>query len=205
MSLRSVVVLRDATEDLAKLDFQNLALARENQQLVRTMSIIRAIQERIQEAATVDDLYTSTVRTLTSDLPMDCAALLDVDIKTRRVRALASKGLPRISQNIRLNRFSSGGELLKPAFVNSSSSLRPLDAHIVEAFGCPFFLWYPMTNEEGGAMVMYVGNKTEALLLKRPFSNASLETIGTIAAVVLLRRDRIVKYAYALDSEKHYM
>jgi len=185
--------LDDATKDLAKLDLHNLSLTRQKKQAIATFNFIKIMQEKIEEAFTVNDLYVSIVKALTSELSMDSSMLIKINYKTKKIILLASKGLSKNVRVLKLDNKISKKELLNPTFVNSKSSLKPFHLWIRKAFKFPYFVWYPIIDEGGGILVLFIGNSFEDMVLKHPFSEASLELLGAISSVILLRRDNIAK------------
>jgi PAS domain S-box-containing protein len=178
---------------LAKLDLLNLTLTQQKRQAVAALNFIKITQEKSEKAFTIDDLYTNVVKALTDDLFMDSSALLRINFKTRKISLLASSGLRTNLKYLKLDENVSKQEILEPTLVNSKSSPQSFHTFVINSFQFPYFVWYPITDEEDGTLILFVGNRIEDLMSKQPFSQASLETFGAISSVILLRRDNIVK------------
>ena len=185
--------LAETAKELARLDLLNLTLTQQKRQAVAAFNFINVMQEKIEEALTIDDLYSNIVKALTTDLFMDSSSLLRIDFNTRDIFILASSGLTENLKYLKLDENISKKEVLKPTFINSKSSLQAFHTFVINHFQFPYFVWHPLVDEEEGALVLFVGNKFEDLMSKQPFSEASLETLGAISAVISLRRDNIVK------------
>ena len=185
--------LEELTRDLARLDLNNLNLTLQKQQALAAFNFIKIMHEKIEKAFTVDDLYESIIKALYTDLSMDSSALLKINYKTKKVSVSVSEGF---SENIKVLKFNTGfkkQELLTPTFINSNSSLQPFHQWIKKSFSIPYFVWYPFTDGKDETLVLFVGNKIEDMMFRQPFSATSLETLGAIASVILLRRDNIIK------------
>lgn len=185
--------LEEAAKELAKLDLLNLTLTQQKRQAIAAFNFINVMQEKIEEALTIDDLYSNIVKALTTDLFMDSSSLLRIDFNTRDIFILASSGLTENLKYLKLDENISKKEVLSPTFVNSKSYLHALHAFVIDNFKFPYFVWYPIAEEKDGALVLFVGNKFEDLISKQPFSEASIETFGAISSVISLRGDNIVK------------
>ena len=185
--------LEEAAKELAKLDLLNLTLTQQKRQAVAAFNFINVMQEKIEEALTIDDLYSNIVKALTTALFMDSSALLRIDFNTRDIFILASSGLTENLKYLKLDENISKKEVLNPTFVNSKSSLHAFHTFVVKSFEFPFFIWHPIVDEEDGLIVLFVGNRFEDLVSKQPFSDANLETFRAISSVISLRRDNIVK------------
>jgi len=185
--------LEEAAKEIAKLDLLNLTLTQQKRQAVAAFNFINVMQEKIEEALTIDDLYSNIVKALTTDLFMDSSSLLRIDFNTRDIFILASSGLTENLKYLKLDENISKKEVLNPTFVNSKSSLHAFHTFVVKSFEFPFFIWHPIVDEEDSLIVLFVGNRFEDLVSKQPFSEASLETLGAISSVISLRRDNIVK------------
>jgi|GEM_PF-1063001 len=185
------VQLEDATKELARLDLLNLTLTRQKRQAIAAFHLIKVMQEKIQRAFTIGELYFNVVKALTSELFMDSAAVLRINFETKDISLLASAGLPENLKCLKLYKNIAKQQLLNPTLVNSKSPLQSFHTFIRKSFKCPYFTWYPMADEEGGTLVLFVGNRVEDLVSKQPFSEESLETFGAISSVILLRRDNI--------------
>jgi PAS domain S-box-containing protein len=183
--------LEEVSKELAKLDLLNLTLTQQKRQTIAAFNFIRIMQEKLEEAFTVDDLYSNIVKALTTDLFMDSSALLRVDFNTRNIFILSSSGLPENLVSLKLDDNISKQEVIKPTFVSSSSSLQAFHKFVIKSFTFPYFVWRPIVDEEGGLIVLFVGNRFEDLVSKQPFSEASLETFGAISSVISLRRANI--------------
>ena len=85
--------LEEAAKELAKLDLLNLTLTQQKRQAIAAFNFINVMQEKIEKALTIDDLYSNIVKALTTDLFMDSSALLRIDFNTRDIFILASSGL----------------------------------------------------------------------------------------------------------------
>jgi PAS domain S-box-containing protein len=183
--------LEEAAKELARLDLLNLTLTRQRRQAVAAFHLIKVLQEKIEKALTADDMYLNVVKTLTSELFMDSAAVLRINFETRDIFLLASVGLPENIKGLKLDKNITKQQLLDPTFVNRKSSLQSFHKFVRKSFKYPYFIWYPIADEEGETLVLFVGNKVEDLVSKQPFSEQSLETFGAISSVILLRRDNI--------------
>ncbi|MFH1702129.1 MAG: PAS domain S-box protein [Nitrospirota bacterium] len=185
--------LEEAAKELAKLDLLNLTLTQQKRQAVAAFNFINVMQEKIEKALTIDDLYSNIVKALTTDLFMDSSALLRIDFNTKDIFILASSGLTENLKYLKLDENISKKEVLNPTFVNSKSSLHAFHTFVVKSFEFPFFIWHPIVDEEDGLIVLFVGNRFEDLVSKQPFSDANFETFRAISSVISLRRDNIVK------------
>jgi PAS domain S-box-containing protein len=185
--------LEEVAKELARLDLLNLTLVQQKRQAVAAFHFIRIIQGKIEKALTIDDLYLNVVKALTSDLLLNSAALLQVNYKTRDISTLASAGLPENLKRFKISRNISKQRLLEPTFANSKSSLQVFHKFVIKSFKFPYFVWHPVADEENSTLVLFVGNRFEDLVLKQPFSEASLEIFGAISSVILLRRENIVR------------
>ena len=183
--------LEDATKELARLDLLNLTLTQQKRQAIAAFHFIKVLQEEVEKAFTPGDLYLNVVKTLTSELSMDCAAVLRINFETGAISLLASAELPQEMKRLKLDKDIARQPLLKPTFINSKSSLRSFHKFLRKSFKFPYFVWYPFVDEEDGTLVLFAGNRVEDLVSKQPFSEASLETFGAISSVMLLRRDNI--------------
>jgi len=185
--------LAETAKELARLDLLNLTLTQQKRQAVAAFNFINVMQEKIEEALTIDDLYSNIVKALTTDLFMDSSSLLRIDFNTRDIFILASSGLTENLKYLKLDENISKKEVLNPTFVNSKSSLHAFHTFVVKSFEFPFFIWHPIVDEEDSLIVLFVGNRFEDLVSKQPFSDANLETFRAISSVISLRRDNIVK------------
>ncbi|MFX0162801.1 MAG: PAS domain-containing protein, partial [Candidatus Hodarchaeota archaeon] len=183
--------LEEITKELARLDLLNIKLTQQKRQAIAAFNFIKFIQEKIEKASTIDDLYFNIVNVMTAHLFMDSSALLKINFETKDVSILASAGLSEDLKGLKLDETVSKQELVKPTFVSSKSSLQSFQEFVRDGFKFPYFVWYPIADEEDGTLVLFVGNKVEDTVLKQPFSEESLETFGAIASVILLRRDNI--------------
>ena len=194
--------LEETTKELAKLDLLNLTLTQQKRQAVAAFNFINIMQEKIEEALTIDDLYSNIVKALTTDLFMDSSALLRIDFNTRDIFILASSGLTENLKCLKLGENISKQEVLNPTFVNSKSSLHAFHTFVVKSFEFPFFIWHPIEDEEDGLTVLFVGNRFEDLVSKQPFSDANLETFRAISSAISLRRANIVNIQERLRRKK---
>jgi PAS domain S-box-containing protein len=194
--------LEETSKELARLDLLNLILTQQKRQAIAAFNFIKIMQEKIEEAFSIDDLYSNVVKALTNNFFMDSSAVLRIDFNTRDIFLLASSGLTENLKYLKLDENISKQEILTPTFVNSNSFLHALHTFVVNNFRFPYFVWYPITDEEAGLIVLFVGNKFEDLVLKQPFSEASLETFGAISSVILLRREYITKTQEILRSKE---
>ncbi len=185
--------LEKVTKELSRLDLLNLTLTQQRRQAIAAFNFITIMEAKIKKAFTIDNLYLNVVRAITSDLFMDSSALLRINYENRDISILASSGLLENLKCLKLDENISEQETLKPTFVNSESSLQTFHKFIISSFKFPFFIWYPILDEEDGTLVLFVGNRFEDLMSKQPFSETSLETFGAISAVILLRRGSIIK------------
>jgi PAS domain S-box-containing protein len=185
--------LEEATKELVRLDLKNLILTQEKKQAFAAFNFIKIIQEKIESAFTLDDLYLNVVKAITDDLCMDSAAFLKINRITRDISISSSSGLPKNNELLKLDRSIPDQEVFKPTFVNSNSSLLTFHRFIINSFMHPFFIWYPIRDENDGTVVLFAGNKFEDLMSKQPFSETSLAAFGAISSVVLLRKDNIAK------------
>jgi two-component system sensor histidine kinase UhpB len=185
--------LEEVTKELARLDLRNLILTREKKQAFTAFNFIKIIQEKIESAFTLDDLYLDVVKAITDDLCMDSAALLKINRITRDIFILSSSGLPKNRKLLKIDGGIPDQEIFKPTFVNSKCSLQTFHKFIINSFKHPFFIWYPIENEDDGTLVLFAGNTFEDLMSKQPFSETSLEAFGAISSVVLLSKDNIAK------------
>jgi PAS domain S-box-containing protein len=183
--------LEEATKELARLDLLNLTLTQQKRQATAAFHFIKVLQEKVEKALTTDDLYLNVVKALTSELSMDSAAVLRINFETRDISLLASAGLPEKLKGLKLDEDIATQQLLGPTFINSKSSLQSFHEFVRKSFRYPYFVWYPIADEEDGTVVLFVGNRVEDLVSKQPFSEISLETFGAISSVILLRRDSI--------------
>jgi signal transduction histidine kinase len=183
--------LEDATRELTRLDLLNLTLTLQKRQATAAFNFIKIIHERAEQSPTVEELYTSVVETIASDLFVDSAALLHVNLDTLEFSVIASTGMGDDIRSFGLTG-ENGRDHLEPAVINKDSFPGPFHLSLREHLGSPYFVWYPILEENGGALALYAGNGTEDLVSKQPFSEASLEIYGAIASVLLLRRDNII-------------
>ena len=183
--------LEDTTRELTRLDLLNLTLTLQKRQATAAFNFIKVMHERAEQSPTVEELYISVVETIASDLFVDSAALLHIDLDTLEFSVIASIGL---GDDIRSFELAGehGRDHLEPAISNKDSLPRPFHLSLREHLGFPYFVWYPIPEKSGGALALYAGNRTEDLVSKQPFSEASLEIYGAIASVLLLRRDNII-------------
>src|SRR3989304_1863277 len=185
--------LAETPKEPARPDLLNLTLTQQKRQAVAAFNFINVMQEKIEEALTIDDLHSNIVKALTTDLFMDSSSLLRIDFNTRDIFILASSGLTENLKYLKLDENISKKEVLNPTFVNSKSSLHAFHTFVVKSFEFPFFIWHPIVDEEDSLIVLFVGNRFEDLVSKQPFSDANLETFRAISSVISLRRDNIVK------------
>jgi PAS domain S-box-containing protein len=185
--------LEETSKELARLDLLNLILTQQKGQAIAAFNFIKIMQEKIEESFSVDELYWNVVKTLTNNFFMDSSAVLRIDFNTRDIFILASSGLKENLKYLKLDENISKKEVLTPTFVNSKSFLYTLHTFVVNNFRFPYFVWYPIADEEAGLIILFVGNNFEDLVLKQPFTDASLETFGAISSVILLRREYITK------------
>ncbi len=185
--------LEEATKGLARLDLLNLTLTQQKRQAIAAFNFIKVMHEKIEKALTIDDLYLNVVKALTSDLFMDSSALLRINFKTKEISIIASSGLPENLKCLKLDENISKQQILEPTFVNSKSSLQTFHKFVRNSFKLPYLFWHPIADEWDGALVLFVGNRTEDLMSKQPFSEISLKTLGAISSVILLRRDNIAR------------
>ena len=183
--------LEDITRELTRLDLLNLTLTLQKRQATAAFNFIKVMHQRAEQSPTVEELYTSVVETIVSDLFVDSAALLHVDLDTSEFSVIASVGLGDDIRRIELAG-ENGRDYLEPAIINKDSLPRPFHLSLREHLGSPYFVWYPIPEGNGRALALYAGNRTEDLVSKQPFSEASLEIYGAIASVLLLRRDNII-------------
>src|SRR3972149_7124561 len=162
--------LEEAAKEIAKLDLLNLTLTQQKRQAVAAFNFINVMQEKIEEALTIDDLYSNIVKALTTDLFMDSSSLLRIDFNTRDIFILAFSGLTENLKYLKLDENISKKEVLNPTFVNSKSSLHAFPTFVVKSFEFPFFIWHPIVDEEDSLIVLFVGNRFEDLVSKQPFS-----------------------------------
>jgi PAS domain S-box-containing protein len=185
--------LEKVTKELSRLDLLNLTLTQQKRQAIAAFNFITIMEAKIKKAFTIDNLYLNVVKAITSDLFMDSSAFLRINYENRDISILASSGLLENLKCLKLDENISEQETLKPTFVDSKSSLQTFHKFIISSFKFPFFIWYPILDEEDGMLVLFVGNRFEDLMSKQPFSETSLETFGAISAVILLRRGSIIK------------
>jgi len=185
--------LEEATKELARLDLRNLVLTQEKKQAFAAFNLIKIMQEKIESAFTLNDLYLNVVNAITTDLYMDSAAILKINRITGDISILSSSGLPENSKFLKLDRSIPDQEVFKATFVNSNSPLKTFHRFVIIRFKHPYFIWYPIGDEDDGTLVLFTGNKFEDLMLKQPFSETSLEAFGAISSVILLRKDNIAK------------
>ena len=178
---------------MARLDLLNLTLTQQKRQALAAFNFIKIMQEKIEKAFTVDDLYLNVVKAITTDLSMDAAALLKINRTTRDISIVASAGLPENMKPLKLDEHIPEQEILKPTFTNSKSSLLEFHMFVIGSFTFPYFIWYPVAEERDSALVLFAGNRFEDLMSKQPFSEASLDTFGALSSVIFLRRDNIAK------------
>jgi len=183
--------LEEASKELARLDLLNLTLNQQKRQAVAAFNFIRIMQEKIEEALTINDLYSNVVKGITSDLFMDSSAILKVNYKTRNITILALAGLSKSLKTLKLSKNISKQQLLEPTFSNSKSPLKAFHKFVINSFKFPYFVWYPIVDEKDATLVLFIGNRVEDLVKKQPFSDASLETFGAVSSVISLRRDNI--------------
>ena len=187
--------LEEATRELTRLDLLNLELTLQKGQALAAFRFIEILHEQTGLSATVDDLYDTVVEIVTTDLSVDMAALLRVDLRTRCVSALAAVGLPDSAKALEPAAEIRRQTFLEPAFVNSQSPLDAFSLFVRDQLGAPYFIWYPIVEEGDDALVLFAGNRTENLVSKQPFSQASLEIYGAISSALLLRRDQTFRLA----------
>jgi PAS domain S-box-containing protein len=185
--------LEETAKELARLDLLNHTLTQQNRQAIAAFNFIKIMHEKVEKAFTIEGLYSNVVKSITSELFMDSAALLRIDFKNNGVTILASVGLPEDLEDLKLDRDISKEDSLEPTFISSKSTLQVFHKFIKDKFKFPYFVWYPITDEEDGTLVLFVGNKYENLIKKQPFSEAILETFGAIASAIYLRKDNIAK------------
>jgi len=185
--------LENVTKELARLDLLNLTLTQRKRQAIAAFNFITIMQAKIKKTFTIDDLFLNVVKAITSDLFMDSSALLRINYENQDISMLASSGLLENLKCLKLDENISKQEILKPTFVNSKSSLQTFHKFVINSFKFPFFIWYPIVDEEDGILVLFGGNRFEDLMSKQPFSETSLEIFGAISSVILLRRDSIIK------------
>ena len=181
--------LEETTRELTRADVQLAALGLQKRQAVAAFNFIRIMHERTVEATTVDDLCSSVVEAITSDLAMDAAAVLDVDTETREGSVLASSGFP---DDTRLSQILADSALLEPGYISSESPLQPALDDLKEALDFPHAIWYPETDRSGRAWVLLAANRREDLGLKQPFTEATLEILGAVSSSLLSQRARIL-------------
>ena len=184
--------LDETAQELTRLDLRNLTLGQEKRQALAAFKFIRVMHEKVERASTVDGLYLSAVKTIVSDLYVDSSALFRVDPETGEVTILASSGLPESIEGIHLSQGVSKQEILTPAFSNNKTAPQSFHQAVRSSFRVPYFVWYPIAEEEDGMLVLFAGNRIEDMVFKQPFSEASLETFGAISSAILMRRDNIV-------------
>ena len=183
--------LEDITRELTRLDLLNLTLTLQKRQATAAFNFIKIMHQRAEQSPTVEELYASVVETIASDLFADSAALLHIDFDKLELSVIASIGLGDDIRSFPLTG-ENGRDHLEPAIIHKDSLPSPFHLSLREHLGSPYFVWYPIPEERGGALALYAGNKTEDLVSKQPFSEASLEIYGAIASVLLLRRDNII-------------
>ena len=185
--------LDDITKDLARLDLASLNLTRQKKQAVDTLTFINIMQEKVEESFTIDDLYKNFLQALTMDLSMGSSALLKINHETGKISLIASKNLSKSVIFAEPDKKISRNELLCPTFINSKSSLKPVHLWIKSVLRFPYFVWYPFSEENDGKLVLFLGNTSEDIVSNQPYSETSLDNLGALTSVILLKRDNIVK------------
>jgi len=193
--------LEEVSKELARLDLLNFTLTQQKRQVLSAFNLIKLLEERVHQVSTLEDLYRVVVSTLVSELFVDGAALVRVDLKVGELLVLESAGFQVEKKVLKIGEGISHKELLEPTFVNSDSFLKPLHRFLKESFRFPFFVWSPVL-ETGEGLVLFVGNRVENLMEKQPFSAESLEMFEAIASVTSLRRDNILKTQQMLQERE---
>jgi len=194
--------VENSAKEISRLDRYNLILHRENKRVLTAFNYIKILQEKTQEALTVKDLYHNIVNTITSDLKMDSAVLLSVDLKNRRFSIIASSGLKYDKKEIIFDENISENDILSPAYASKSSNIRPFHNFIIKSFDFPYFIWHPFSDEKKGSFAIFAGNIGEDMLTRLPFSEESLTTFGAITSAIILRKDNILKTMELIKSKE---
>jgi len=184
--------LEEASSELTRLDVQNLALSLQYRQALGAFHFIRVLHGQAERASTVAELHASAVRAVATDLSTDVAALFWLELETGGVRFLTSMGMGEIGDGVSLRRAIREEDAATPVYVNSRTGLSAFQESVRTCLGVPYFVWHPLAVKEGRILVLFGGNRSEDMMLRQPFSDASLETFGAIASVMALRRDSIV-------------
>lgn len=184
--------LEEVSRELARLDLLNFTLTQKKRQALSAFNLIRFIEKKVHQTFVVEELYRVVVNTLVSELFVDGAALVWVDLKLRELMVLDLAGFQLEKKVIKVGEGISQRELMKPDFVNSSSYLKPFHLFLREIFQFPYFVLSPVLEKEGG-LALFVGNRFENLMERQPFSEESLEMFEAIISVTSLRRDNILK------------
>lgn len=186
--------LEEASKELARLDLLILTMSQQKRQAFSAFHLIKLMQEKVYQAITVKDLYQIVVRTLVSELFLDRAVLLKINLQNRELSICASEGFSEAQKVFKINEARTQEEILRPHFVNSRSSLSPFQKFLRECFQTPFFIWSPVPlGEDQEGLVLFAGNQFENLMEKQPFSETNLEMFEAIMSATLLRRDNILK------------
>jgi len=185
--------LEEVAGQLAKLDLLNLELTRQKKQAVEFFNFIRLLYEKAEESATIEQLYKNTVDALTSEMQLDGSAIIRVDTIDKRVDILTSSGI-----EVPVNQFEFEEEiqrekLEKPMLVNSETEPDYFQDLIIQELRFPFFVLYPLNIGEQSVISLFIGNKSEDILLKHKFSPETYNLLGAIAPMVILREENIEK------------
>ncbi len=184
--------LEEVSRELARLDLLNFTLTQKKRQALSAFNLIRLLEKKVHQTFVVEELYRVVVNTLVSELFVDGAALVWVDLKVGELMVLDSAGFQVEKKVFKVGEGISQNDLLEHDFVNSSSSLKPFHLFLREIFQFPYFVWSPVLENEGG-LALFVGNRFENLMERQPFSEESLEMFEAIVSVISLRRDNILK------------
>jgi PAS domain S-box-containing protein len=185
--------LEEAAKDLARADLVSVGLTREKRLAMTAFNFIMALHQQVERAHTTEDLYQHVVKVIRTELVVDCAAILDVDLATRMVSVLAAEGLAEQVVPIELDRSIDEGHLLEAAVLGNETAGLSSHRFVERAFDFPLFVWYPMESNGEGLTVLYAGSQAADHLAGQPFSELTVKIFGAIASTMMLRKDSIEK------------
>lgn len=185
--------LEKAAQKIVKLKSQNLSLTLQKNQIFNVFHIVKTLHEKVEKIFLIDDLYKRVIDTLVSDLSMDAAAFLKINCNSTKTTFLTYKGFSENSTLLDISCDFPKQIYSSPTFANSKSSLQKFHRWIKKYFGIPYFIWYPVVEDDNGILVLLIGNKSEDVLSKQPFSKTTLEILTSIISIFLLQRENIIK------------